>query len=65
MRSHGSDRDEPADADAGAEYRAVVERYESSPNQCTIMPVESVEDRRTTVWITATSPNFVDLREYR
>jgi hypothetical protein len=42
-----------------------VERYERAPNQCTIMPADSTATKQTTVWITAESPGFVDLREYR
>lgn len=54
--------DERPDSDG---FRAVVERYQNAANQCTIFPADADEDERTTAWITAKSPSFVDLREYR
>lgn len=53
--------DEPTDG----EFRAIVERYQNAENQCTIFPADADESERTTTWITAKSPSFVDLREYR
>ena len=41
--------------------RAVVERYEDAPNQCTIYPEESDDHERMATWITALEPAFVDL----
>jgi len=45
--------------------RAVVERYEDAPNQCTIYPEEMDAHERMAVWITAQEPGFVDLAVVR
>lgn len=45
----------------GAEYRAVVERYDSRPNQCTIFRADLPEPERGRVWITAREHSYVDL----
>jgi len=45
--------------------RAVVERYEDAPNQCTIYPEESDDHERMATWITAQEPAFVDLAVVR
>lgn len=65
MPSHRPDRDDSADEARDPKFRAIVERYDGAPNQCTIMPADSERTDQTTVWITAKSPAFVDLREHR
>jgi hypothetical protein len=64
--------DEPDPAlragDTGREYRAVVETYDSEPDECTIFP-NSTADRRdediSSTWVSAKAPWFVDLAENR
>jgi len=45
----------------GAEYRAIVERYDTRPNQCTIFRSDLPESDRTTTWITAHDGSYVAL----
>ncbi|MFB6151456.1 MAG: hypothetical protein ABEJ40_06590 [Haloarculaceae archaeon] len=46
-------------------YRAIIERYENAPDQCTIFPADAADDERTVSWISAENPAFVDLRSCR
>jgi hypothetical protein len=46
-------------------FRAILERYENAPDQCTIFPAGRDPSERVTTWITAEAPSFVDLWEYR
>lgn len=43
---------------AGREYRAIVERYDTRPNQCTIF---SSDGSDTTTWVSAREGSFVSL----
>jgi len=52
----GTDR-----ATAGAEYRAIIERYDARPNQCTIFPSDPRAVDRTTAWISADEESYVNL----
>lgn len=68
MRRDGTDDHPQRDDDrthrrADPEFRAVVERYDDEPDQCTIFPVD--EDDRESTWITAEAPGFVDLNTQR
>jgi hypothetical protein len=45
--------------------RAVVERYENRPDQCTIYPENDDGIDRTTTWITAIGSAFVDVSRTR
>jgi len=65
MSTDGTGRRDSNDESADGGFRAVVERYQDAENQCTIFPADAGVDERTTTWITAKSPSFVDLREYR
>lgn len=49
----------------GAEYRAIVERYETRPNQCTIFRADGPDHERTTSWISATDGAYVALELMR
>jgi len=51
--------------DTGQTLRAVVERYDDAPNQCTLYPEESDKHERMATWITAQEPAFVDLAVVR
>jgi len=57
--------DTPTHVRCEADYRAVVERYTDTTDQCTIFPTDTAGDEQTTRWITALEPHFVDLREFR
>ena len=46
------------------QFRAIVERYENEPDQCTIFPADA-EDKRRTAWLTAKEPAFVHLADHR
>lgn len=61
MSSNGSDAGATADSSRAEGYRAVVERYQNEPNQCTIFPEDMGEDERVTTWISAKEPAYVDL----
>jgi hypothetical protein len=47
------------------QFRAVVERYEGAPNQCTIFPADASGGERRTAWVTAVEPGFVHLADCR
>ncbi|WP_436930354.1 DUF7511 domain-containing protein [Halosimplex halobium] len=47
------------------ELRAVVERYEDAPDECTIYPRGVDEHTRMATWISATAPAFVELDAVR
>jgi hypothetical protein len=61
MSTRRRENDRVATVGSSAEFRAVVERYRDEPNQCTIFPADIDEEKRTTAWITAVDPAFVDL----
>jgi len=42
-------------------YRAIVDRYQSRPNQCTIFLSEGQEGELTSTWITAHEGSYVSL----
>ena len=63
-RTGGDDTTERSGTETGG-YRAVVERYENEPDQCTIFPADEGPERRPSTWITAKSPAFVDLWQHR
>jgi hypothetical protein len=46
------------------DYRAIVEQYDDEPDQCTIFPVETEDMDRSSSWVTAKAPGFVDLAEW-
>lgn len=50
-----------ADSGPDQEYKAVVERYETQPNQCTIFRTDVGDAELTTTWITANEGSYVDL----
>jgi hypothetical protein len=55
-------------ADTGRKYRAVVETYDSGPDECTIFPSvagDSRDDDISSTWVSAKAPWFVDLAEHR
>lgn len=58
-------RDGPDATSVDESFRAVVERYQNAANQCTIFPADADRADRTTAWISAEAPAFVDLREHR
>ena len=62
MASRRTGGDDPGPT---AGYRAVLERYEDAPDQCTIFPDDTEPGERASKWITAESPGFVDLWEHR
>jgi len=47
------------------ELRAVVERYDDAPDECTIYPAGVDEHKRMATWISATEPAFVELGAVR
>jgi hypothetical protein len=47
------------------QFRAIVERYEHAPNQCTIFPADASDDEHRTAWVTAAEPGFVHLADHR
>lgn len=47
------------------ELRAVVERYEDAPDECTIYPAGVDDHKRMATWISATEPSFVELDAVR
>ena len=49
----------------GAEYRAIVERYQTRPNQCTIFRSDGSVHERTTSWVTASDGSYVALELMR
>lgn len=53
--------DERAPTRGDAEFRAVVERYDDRPDQCTIFPAAASDDERMVTWVTAQGDSFVDL----
>lgn len=53
-----TETDRPAN---GTEYSAIVERYDSRPNQCTIFRSDLSDIERTTTWISANEGSFVCL----
>ncbi|WP_123533284.1 DUF7511 domain-containing protein [Halosimplex salinum] len=55
-----SDREAPT-----WELRAVVERYDDEPDQCTIYPAGVDDHTRMATWISATEPSFVELGAVR
>lgn len=65
MSSSESRRDDPDAASVDGSFRAIVERYQNAANQCTIFPADADRAERTTAWISAEAPAFVDLREHR
>jgi len=50
---------------ATRELRAVVERYEDAPDECTIYPAGVDEHKRMATWISASEPAFVELDTVR
>lgn len=65
MPSDSTGRNDPDEQDVSGGYRAIVERYQNASNQCTIFPADADRTEQMTAWITAKSPSYVDLREYR
>jgi hypothetical protein len=49
----------------GVEYRAIIERYDARPNQCTIFPSDPRGAGRTTAWIAADEHSYVSLAVVR
>ena len=47
------------------ELRAVVERYDDAPDECTIYPAGVDEHKRMATWISASEPAFVELGAVR
>lgn len=48
-----------------AGVRAIIERYQNEPDQCTIFPEDADDEQRLTTWITAKEPFYVDSWEHR
>ena len=65
MGTKNTDGDDPDEGGANGGYRAVLERYDNAPDQCTIFPAELEPEDRMARWITAESPGFIDLWEHR
>lgn len=61
---NGTDSNQ-SDEGERSDLRAIIERYEGAPNQCTIFPGETARSERLETWITAKEPAFVDLRSVR
>jgi hypothetical protein len=55
----------PADAADGAPLRAVVVRYEASPDRRTLYPAGATETERLTRWLSADADAFVSLERAR
>lgn len=49
----------------GRQLRAVVERNDRAPDQCTIYPAGVDEHRRMAAWISASESGFVELDTLR
>jgi len=50
------------------QYRAIVETYDTEPDECTIFPssiVDDDDDSISSTWVSAKSPWFVDLSDHR
>lgn len=47
------------------ELRAVVERYDDAPDECTIYPAGLDDHERMATWVSAREPAFVDLGAVR
>ncbi|MCW8172130.1 DUF7511 domain-containing protein [Natrialba swarupiae] len=47
------------------DLEAIVVRYESRPDQCTVVPQECPEEKRLTTWLSADLRSFVELDEVR
>lgn len=45
--------------------RAIVEKYDDRPDQCTIFPSDEEGVKRMSTWITAREGSFVDLQTMR
>ena len=58
-------QDYPDNAVSSRELRAVVERYEDAPDQCTIFPTGLDDYERMATWISAREPSFVELEAVR
>jgi len=65
MAAHRTNGDDREEATFDRRYRAIVERYDDAPHQCTIFPADADKSERTTAWITAREPTFVNLNEWR
>jgi hypothetical protein len=65
MVSDVSRRDESKTTSTHGDYRAVVDRYEDEPNQCTIYTADDGDDCERTAWIRARAPYFLDIRAHR
>jgi hypothetical protein len=58
-------QDYPDNAVSSRELRAVVERYEDAPDQCTIFPTGLDDHERMATWVSAREPSFVELEAVR
>ena len=65
MSTDGTGRDGVGTARSPRSLRAIVERYDDAPDQCTIYPSGTDDHERMATWITATDPGFVDLQDVR
>jgi len=60
MSQHGSGKEVPAQ-----QLEAIVEKYETRPDQCTIFPSSTEGVERMSTWVSAREGSFVDLQTMR